>query len=266
MSLPLENIKIVLTRSESQTRNDIVDLEKLGAKLFNFPTIKIAKLDDYSETDKVLNNINNFDYLIFTSSNSVKYFFERIAVLQIQINFDNVKIIAIGNATGNSLNKINVPIDISASKFSAENLLNEISAFNVAGKKILIPGSELMRNELSDGLKKFGADAVKCAVYQNKVPEKNEVNIDDLIKFNADLFIFTSPSTFFNFIYILEIDKPIEFFKEKIIAVIGPTTRDALVEKGIVPNIIPNNYDMKNLIEEINIYYKNQRIKFDKIT
>ena len=260
MSLPLENIKIVITRSESQTRNDNEELEKLGARIYNFPTIKITKLDDYSETDEILIQINNFNYMIFTSSNSVKYFFERIVELKIQINLDKVKIIAIGKGTENSLKKINMPIYITASKFSAENLLKEISTLDIADKKILIPGSEIMRNELYDGLNKFGAISEKCSVYQNKIPDINKVNIDELINFDADLFIFTSPSTFVNFIDILEIEKPIDFFKEKKIAVIGPTTKQALMKKGIVPNIIPNNYDMKNLVEEIKNYYKNQRI------
>ncbi|MBK8943940.1 MAG: uroporphyrinogen-III synthase [Ignavibacteriae bacterium] len=257
MSLPLENIKIVITRSESQSLNDILEFEKLGAKVLNFPTIIISKLDDYCEADKILKNVNDFDYLIFTSSNSVKYFFQRISELQIQINFEKVKIISIGKGTEKLLIDSKIKIDFIPTKFSANDLLSEISVLEIANKNILIPGSSIMRNELYDGLINHNANVTKCEVYQNIIPKKSEININELENFNADLFVFTSPSTFNNFLEILEIENPKSYFAEKTIAVIGPTTKQTLIDKGIEPNIFPQNYDMKNLIEEIKYYYKN---------
>ncbi|MBK7105658.1 MAG: uroporphyrinogen-III synthase [Ignavibacteriae bacterium] len=257
MSLPLENIKIVLTRSESQSLNDILEFEKLGAKVLSFPTIIISKLDDYSETDKILKNVNEFDYIIFSSANSVKYFIQRIAELQIQINFDKIKIIAIGKGTEKLLSDSKIKIDFTPTKFSANDLLSEISDLEISNKNILIPGSTIMRNELYNGLINLNANVTKCEVYQNIIPQKNEINLEKFEEFNADLFVFTSPSTFNNFLEILEIENPKNYFAEKKIAVIGPTTRQTLIDKGIEPNIFPQNYDMKNLIEEIISYYKN---------
>ncbi len=255
--MPLENIKIVLTRSETQSQKDILELEKLGAKVLSFSTIIISKLDDYSGTDKILKNVNDFDYIIFSSTNSVEYFIQRISELQIQINFDKIKIVAIGKGTEKLLSDSKIKIDFIPTKFSAKDLLSEISVLEIVNKNILIPGSTIMRNELYYGLLNLNANVTKCEVYQNIIPKKSEINISELENFNSDLFVFTSPSTFSNFLEILEIENPKNYFAGKTIAVIGPTTRQTLIDKGIEPNIFPHNYDMKNLIEEILSYYKN---------
>jgi uroporphyrinogen-III synthase len=59
----------------------------------------------------------------------------------------------------------------------------------------------------------------------------------------------------------MDISDPKNYFKDKTIAVIGPVTQRALIEHGIEPDIIPSNYSMNFLIDEIKGYYSQNSIE-----
>lgn len=50
----------------------------LGAEVIQFPTIDIKPLEDYSSVDAAVRNLGAYDWLIFTSANGVKCFWERL--------------------------------------------------------------------------------------------------------------------------------------------------------------------------------------------
>lgn len=72
----------------------------------------------------------------------------------------------------------------------------------------------------------------------------------------TDLFIFTSPSTFENFIQIMDLNNPVNYFKKFDIAAIGPTTRSAIESKKVKVNIIPDEFTIDGLVKKVIEYYK----------
>jgi uroporphyrinogen-III synthase len=76
------------------------------------------------------------------------------------------------------------------------------------------------------------------------------------------MFIFTSPSTFNNLLTIFNLSDPKDYFKDTVVAAIGPTTENAIRDKNIDVQITPVKYTMKNLIDSALSYFsKPVRVK-----
>ena len=73
VEFPLYQKNIILTRSKDK----IFDIKKLftnkGAQIFDLPAIDVGYPDDLNPLDEALSEINDFHWIIFTSSNAVSY-------------------------------------------------------------------------------------------------------------------------------------------------------------------------------------------------
>jgi uroporphyrinogen-III synthase len=253
----LSNKNIVITRGKDQAIESINTLRELGANVISFPTIKITPIKDNGRLEKIFQNIYDFDTVIFSSENAVKFFLSKMNELIIDLDLTKFFIISIGDKTTEFCNRHNIKVGFQALKFSFNDLVNELSQLDLSNRNILIPSSNLSNKERHKTLEKFGANVTFVPIYQNIVTSKNELTkeIQLLNETDVDLFIFTSPSTFNGFLEILDIDNPPNYFAGKNVAVIGPVTKNELNKKGIEPNIIPQNYSMKFLIEEIKSFF-----------
>jgi hypothetical protein len=57
-------------------------LEDLGAEVIQFSTVEIVPPENWDELDRAIDKIESYDWLIFTSSNGVDYFFRRFSKRQ----------------------------------------------------------------------------------------------------------------------------------------------------------------------------------------
>jgi uroporphyrinogen-III synthase len=252
----LENKNIVLTRAKDQAVESIKALEDLGANVISFPTIKISSVNDVI-LDETLKEINNFNTIIFTSENAVKYFLIKLVELKVNFEADNFFVISIGEKTSTICELNNIKINFQPKKFISEELLLDLSNFDFLGKKIIVPCSSLSDLDQFKILEKFGAQITSIPIYENSTNDESSLleEIEIINKCTIDLFIFTSPSTFNGFVQIMKIENPKNYFTGKTIAVIGPVTEKALSNFGIKPDIIPDNYSMNFMIEEIKKFY-----------
>jgi uroporphyrinogen-III synthase len=126
-------------------------------------------------------------------------------------------------------------------------------------KLIFIPRSAIGREELPEGLKALGAEIKTAPVYNISLPSEDNIkkSVETLNKTKPDLFIFTSPSTFENFVRIQKIDDPVQYFTGFDIAAIGPTTKTAIENKNVHVNIIPGEYTIDGLAKAIIEFYGN---------
>lgn len=168
-----------------------------GKTFFYLPLIKIEPLPDYSEFDARLKNINEYDWLIFTSRYGVEYFFRRLNSVGLDArSFAAVKVAAIGNSTKNRLIDFGIVADLVAKDESSKGLINEFKNINIKDKKIFIPRSDLSDKGLESAFKKQGAVVTAAVAYKNVLPK----NLPDLNMGIFDEIIFSSPSGVRNFI------------------------------------------------------------------
>lgn len=229
MNKILENTSIVITRDEKQSVKFAGEIKSLGGKPLFFPTISIDAVSDFSALNSALKTIKSCDWLIFTSTNSVRFFCSRANELNIKIHPKNIAVI--GQKTAKALKEFGIDIFLTPEIPSAAGLLKVFSKLNMKDQKILIPGSDISRPELRNGLNEMGAIAESLVVYENKPNTNLDVKkISKLIKSSQiDFITFFSPSAFTAFIDLLGETIVTEIINQKIaLAVIGPTTAQAL--------------------------------------
>jgi len=75
---PLSGKKILITRAREQSAQFASSLKKLGAEVIEFPTIEILPPLNWTGLDRAIQKLNSYDWLILTSANGVRFFFERL--------------------------------------------------------------------------------------------------------------------------------------------------------------------------------------------
>ena len=254
---PLFGKRLLITRSEDQANELIKPLMDMGASCILFPTIKIIPPETWESLDKAIMNINDYDWILFTSINGVKFFFERLRKLGKDIrDLKGIKIGAIGPKTASSLSSMHLNPDFIPEEFRAEGIIEYFNNMDIKGMRFLIPRAEKAREYLPKELEKIGAKVDVVSAYKTIIPEiKNDYKIVKhmLSEGKIDLAIFTSPSTFTNLIKILDIQKDQikEYFFKTKIACIGPVTEAVIKETGLLVDIMPKKYTISHLIEAI---------------
>jgi uroporphyrinogen-III synthase len=185
-------------------------------------------------------------------------FSKRLNELNFRINYTKIIVVAVGNKTASVCEEYGIPINIIPKNFSSEGVVYELIKFRLNKKVIFIPRSAIGREELPNNLAEMGAVIKSIPVYNVAIPSDECIApyIANLKKSNPDLYIFTSPSTFENFLQILKITDPSNYFEKSVIAAIGPTTKSAIEIKKLTVNIIPEEYTIEGLAKAIVNYYE----------
>ena len=257
-SRPLYGKKIVITRPEDQAADFIRILSELGAECLLFPTITILPPESWKELDKAIRSLTQYDWIIFTSVNGVKYFFERLKLQKKDARYLNgINIGAIGPGTGTALMEMGINPDLIPDRYWAEGVVEGLKKSLLVGKKVLLPRPVIARDYIPKKLAESGAIVDVVEAYQTVKPEYSQHQLNMLFEDSAiDMITFTSPSTVDNFLALL---KGQSIFKEVVkakVACIGPITAQRAVEKGLVVDIVPDEYTVDALAMAITEYYK----------
>lgn len=261
--LPLKGKTIVVTRTVEQSQESAAALTSLGAKVIIVPTLEIVPPSDWNKFDSVVAHPERIDFIIFTSVHSVQMFSKRCKEIGASINYNRTKVVAVGNKTSSCCHKNNINVNIVPEKFSAEGVIETLSKYNLKNKVVFIPRSAVGRDELPLELKELGAIIKSVAVYNVSIPSGENIkqNLRRLDLSEIDLFVFTSPSTFENFLQIANIKNPFQYFSRYDVAAIGPTTKDAIESKKVKVKILPDEYTINGLIKKIIEFYSNHKEK-----
>jgi len=256
-SAPLFGKAVLVTRPENQSHDFIKFLEDKGGEVISFPTIEIVHPKSFQALDDALNSLRSYDWIIFTSVNGVTAFFKRLRELGKDIReLYGAKIAAIGDITSQAIEDMGINVDLVPEDFRAEGLIQEIKKQDIdKNTKILLPRAKVARDILPKALRKMGAQVNVVTAYISKKPDKRKTNIIRklLDQQKIDLLTFTSSSTARNFFELVPDFK--QHNKKPVIACIGPITAKTVKEFGFKPLIIPKQYTVEALADEIMEYF-----------
>ena len=246
---------ILITRSMEQAKGFAELIRKSGAIPVFFPTIQMAPLEDYSEFDHALQN-KVYDWIVFTSTNTVDYFFARLSNLNLSLG--RSKVAAVGTKTAKKLADYHVKVDLVPQDYTALALAKQLGRVQISRQRILLPASSLANDELYDSLRMMGAIVDRMTLY--KVMPGNPATTarvkDQLKSGEISCVTFFSPSAINGFVQVM--GKNIADFLSKTgvaVAVIGPTTLVAARENGFAVNIVPDKSDQGTLLKSIVHYF-----------
>jgi uroporphyrinogen III methyltransferase/synthase len=250
---PLFGQRIVVTRSREQASALSARLEELGAEVWEFPTIEIASPVDWTAFDAALDSLNQFQWIIFTSVNGVRAFFERLRNRQMDVrNLYGIKICAIGPKTRECLEKYGLNIEYVPEEYVAEAVVAGLKDKIVKGDKVLLPRADIARKVLADSLKELGAEVTEVIAYRTVKSRFGEQNLTQMLKeLQITMVTFTSSSTVKNFVDGIASNQLHELMAGVTVACIGPITAQTAKNSGLTVHVQATEYTIEGLVQSI---------------
>lgn len=226
--LPLADWRVLVTRPFEQAQPLAEALRVAGAVPVLYPTITLAPPPSWEPLDSAISRLSSYEWLVFTSPSAVRFVFERAPGLTSQLNAPgSPAVAAVGGETAKVLERFAVTVSVVPSDQRQEGLVTALLA-RAAGKRILFPqalgGRELLRDQL-----------VKAGSVVDVVPVSQTVPLPlDVPPPPFDVATFASPSALNAFVARLTVAA----LRDKVVAVIGPTTRDAAIAAGLTVAVV----------------------------
>ena len=249
---PLFGKKILVTRSRAQASKLTRQLEELGAECIEAPAISLKDpADAYRALDKALGDIDKYNWLIFTSTNGVEHFWQRLEKAGKDARaLASAKLCAIGSATAEALKQRGLIADVVPDRYQAEGIIDALKDMIKPGIRVLIPRAAQARAILPESLRKAGAEVDVVPAYETAIGEGNSEEIrQELQKGNIDAATFTSSSTVTNFLKLLGGDTSL-LNKVKLCA-IGPITAETMRKNGLSVSVEAAEYTIDGLVEAL---------------
>jgi uroporphyrinogen-III synthase len=248
--LPLTNKRILITRTRHQASDLATQLQALGATPILIPTIEIAPPTSFAALDAALTCLRTYDWLLFTSANSVEAFHRRAQFLHLTQLPKHIAVI--GPATLRAANEIGLTVDLIPQKYIAEALAEALLP-EASGKSFLLVRAAEARDTIPQALTAAGATVTIAEAYCNQIPADSIPalqSIFDLPENYPDAITFTSASTARNLINLLEAAN-LTLPPNITLASIGPVTSEALRNLDHPPTIEAVESTIPALVESL---------------
>ena len=155
---PLSGKRVVVTRAGAQAYGLVEQIERAGGEVIELPTIEIQPPESFAAFDDAVKNIEQYDWLIFTSVNSVAPFLARLRLAgKTAEAFPHVKVGAIGPETAKRLASAGITATLVPKRYQAEGILDALEPETMRGKRVLIPRAAEAREVLPETLRAWGA-------------------------------------------------------------------------------------------------------------
>lgn len=252
---PLFGKTFVVTRARAQASALTSKLEAEGAKVLEIPAIKIADPADYAPLDNALENLADYDWVLFTSANGVERFFDRMKGAKMDARaLGGKKIAAIGSATAKVLENHGITADVIPASYKAEDLIDALLPLLNENSKVLLPRAEVAREILPESLRKAGAVVDVVPVYRTVQDNSGKETLEEaLANKEVDCITFTSSSTVNNLLTLLGGKK--ELLEGVTLAAIGPITAGTMEKKGLEATIEAEEYTIDGLMDAMNKHF-----------
>ena len=220
-------------------------LRLMGAAVEEMPTIAICPAWDMSAMDAAIGRLGEYDWLLFTSANGVRFFLERLDASAVDLRTLRAKICAIGPATAAAVRRLHLKVDLMPEEYVAESLVAAFSAVNLEGKRVLLPRAAVARDVIPEQLRRRGADVDVVEAYRTEPAQVSPQRIAEIFDVQPDWITFTSSSTVNNFVAIAGM----EVLRGVKVASIGPVTTAAARKHGIAVTAEARRYTIDGLVE-----------------
>ena len=163
---PLFGGRVVITRPLGECDRSASALEVLGAEVLVAPTVTIGPPSDPGPVDRAIDRLGEFDWLVFTSGNGVRYFLDRLHTRGRDLRaLGHLKLAAIGPSTAEALARFRLRADLVPDEFRSEALAAALAGHTV-GRRVLIARADRGRAILKDELQRV-AEVEQVAAYRN---------------------------------------------------------------------------------------------------
>jgi uroporphyrinogen III methyltransferase / synthase len=252
---PLFGKRILVTRARSQSSELTEMIETLGGESIEFPVIRLVEPRRVDVFNEALQYIPRFDWVIFTSVNGVKYFFDRIRKQKIDIRqMANARLAAIGPKTAAALEEKGLLVESIPEEYKAEALIEHLRPLVKENDKILLPRADIAREVLAVELREMGCDVTEVDAYDTKIDATNAHEIVKMLqRQQIHVITFTSSSTVRNFVHAIRLaTTDIQtVLQHTQVACIGPITAKTAESLGLKVDVVAKEYTIDGLVQAV---------------
>lgn len=233
----LKGRRILLTRPEGSAAAWRSALESAGARVGELPLIAIRHEADDAVLREVLDGIGEYEWIVFTSANGVRGFFERFLERYTDIrSVGGARFACVGPATESALRAYHLDSDLTPQEADAVGLARALmTEHDVEHQKVLVVAGNLAPDELPRLLSEQGHAIVdKLMVYSTG--ERDVSDLEAAASFRregADLLVFASPSAVASFLHQAASLRLEPGARQPVTLAVGSTTADAMRRAGI---------------------------------
>ncbi len=248
--MSLSGKTILVTRPRHQAGELVERFERLGAKVLVQPAIRIEPPDSWVDVDAALQNLDRYDWIVFSSTNGVDFFCRRFrALFGKDPDFSGLKVAAIGSGTADELESRQIRVELVPEQFRAESLADALVE-RAAGKRFLLPRASRGRRILSDRLLENVAEVDEVVVYLSRdisVDDPGVREVAEQLEAGAIDWVTVTSSAIGR-----SLDRLFgEHLERAKLATISPITSAAMRELGHEPSAEAVAYTMVGLVEAI---------------
>lgn len=253
---PLFGRRIVITRARAQAAEFAELLETWGAEIIPFPTIETVPPASLAPLDDAIRRAPGFDWVVFTSVNGVRAFFDRMRTVGADVrDWHRARFAAIGPQTAKALEAHCLRVELTPSEFRAEAVVALLEQTGMEGQRVLLPRAAAARDVLPKQLRALGAHVEEVATYDTVLPQSDAAEIREGLSLgDIDLVTFTSSSTVHHFVAALG-GQAGPLLERALVGCIGPVTAETARGYGMRVAIQPSIYTIPAFVEAIVQHY-----------
>ena len=246
--------RIVVTRPREQAVEWRRKLESLGATVIELPLIQVKKDVNLDTLAEVLGGFGSYEWVIFTSVNGVKFFFEEFRRVHDDIRaFGLARIAAVGEATAAAIRDLHLRVELQPKKASGEELAKELIAReSMDSAKVLVITGNQNREILVQKLEEDRAIVDCLPVYKTEETDlaKDPIAGDFRAK-GADAMLFASPSAVQSFFDQAPALKLATKARRPLAGSIGSTTTATMKQLGVPVDFEAEEATFESLLEAL---------------
>ena len=245
---PLLGQRILVTRALDQASELIDCCWRRGAAVVSQPAIEISAVAEKAEIDQALDQLDQFDWLVFSSRNGVSYFFEELRRSGRDPRaLGGIKLASIGPGTSQQLASYHLLADLQPDEYRAEALAAALADEAAEGRRFLLVRASRGREVLAETLSQQGAEVAQVVVYQSAdVSQADPLIGQQLEAGQIDWITVTSSAIARSLVALFGAD-----LAQARLASISPLTSAVLAELGHPASVEAVVYTMEGLLEAI---------------
>lgn len=252
-SQPLVGRRIVITRRREQAEGLREALRRKGAAVVELPTIGLEPPRSWKPLDAAIRRLPDYDWVIFTSTNGVGFFFRRLKRPRM---LKGPRLAAIGPATAEALKAQGLRADVVPNEYRAEGLLRALRGERWRGKRVLLARAGEARAVLPGELRRRGARVDVVEAYRTVLPRLSRKRLRQVFgRGKPDAITFTSSSTVKNFFRLLGRRAARRALAGVAVATIGPITSRTARRLGLRVAAEARRYTVAGLVGALEDYF-----------
>lgn len=249
--------RVVITRSALQCEALATVLLERDATPIWRPLIAFSDPEDFGPLDTAISQLEQFDWLIFTSAEAVRAVARRCSKLgqSLAQPWGHLRVAAVGPVTAEAIQKTGLQVEYVAKTHSGVALANELGE-RVPGRKVLLPRSDRANPDFPAALRYHGADVREVIAYRTLRPAK--IEREELTEFEngkADAILFFSPSAVVHFTEAFGRERLSAIENKMAITAVGPVTAGALRQAGVERVVMARDTTAAAVVEALEEYF-----------